>query len=337
MTMLPGLDVDLPVIAAPMAGGVSTPDLVLAAAHAGSLGFLAAGYKSADTLRAQIAAVRSVPFGVNVFAPNPVPVDRAAYQRYAEALRPEADRYGLDLATEPVDSDDEWAAKLDLLTSAPVPLVSFTFGVPAPAVIARLRSAGTVVAQTVTCADEARLAADAGVDLLVVQASAAGAHSGTLTPQHLPPPTPVGELLAQVAAAVPVPMIAAGGLATADDVAAVLQHGAAAAMVGTALLRADESGASATHKAALADPARTETVVTRAYTGRPARGLRTSFIDRYDAIAPTGYPAVHYLTSPLRSAAAAAGDAERVHLWAGTGWRHASAEPAAAILTRLAG
>ena len=337
MTMLPGLDVDLPVIAAPMAGGVSTPDLVLAAAHAGSLGFLAAGYKSADTLRVQIAAVRSVPFGVNVFAPNPVPVDRAAYQRYAEALRPEADRYGLDLATEPVDSDDEWAAKLDLLTSAPVPLVSFTFGVPAPAVIARLRSAGTVVAQTVTCADEARLAADAGVDLLVVQASAAGAHSGTLTPQHLPPPTPVGELLAQVAAAVSVPMIAAGGLATADDVAAVLQRGAAAAMVGTALLRADESGASATHKAALDDPARTETVVTRAYTGRPARGLRTSFIDRYDAIAPTGYPAVHYLTSPLRSAAAAAGDAERVHLWAGTGWRHASAEPAAAILTRLAG
>jgi NAD(P)H-dependent flavin oxidoreductase YrpB (nitropropane dioxygenase family) len=132
-------------------------------------------------------------------------------------------------------------------------------------------------------------------------------------------------------------MIAAGGLATSEDVAATLRHGASAAMVGTVLVRSDESGASATHKAALADPARTQTVVTRAYTGRPARGLRTAFIDRYDAIAPSGYPAVHHLTSPLRSAAAAAGDAERVHLWAGTGWRHASEEPAAAILSRLAG
>jgi NAD(P)H-dependent flavin oxidoreductase YrpB (nitropropane dioxygenase family) len=223
-----------------------------------------------------------------------------------------------------------------MLTSAPVPLVSFTFGVPSPAVIARLRSAGTVVAQTVTSADEARLAADAGVDLLVVQASAAGAHSGTFTPQHVPPSAPIADLLAQVAAAVPVPMIAAGGLATPEDVAATLRQGASAAMVGTVLLLSDESGASATHKAALADPARTQTVVTRAYTGRPARGLRTAFIDRYDAMAPSGYPAVHHLTSPLRSAAAAAGDAERVHLWAGTGWRYASEEPAAAILSRLA-
>jgi NAD(P)H-dependent flavin oxidoreductase YrpB (nitropropane dioxygenase family) len=204
-------------------------------------------------------------------------------------------------------------------------------------VIARLRSAGTVVAQTVTSADEARLAADAGVDLLVVQASAAGAHSGTLTPQHLPPPTPLADLLAQVAGAVSLPLIAAGGLATPDDVAAALRHGATAVMVGTVLLRSDESGASATHKAALADPGRTSTVVTRAFTGRPARGLRTSFIDRYDPIAPSGYPALHYLTSPLRSAASAAGDAERVHLWAGTGWRHTREEPAAEILSRLAG
>src|SRR5690242_18370778 len=130
MTVLPGLDVDLPVIAAPMAGGASTPDLVLAAARAGSLGFVAAGYKTAEALRTQIETVRPVPFGVNVFAPNPVPVDHTAFRRYAEALQPEADRYGLELGTDPVDSDDEWAAKLDVLTSAPVPLVSFTFGVP---------------------------------------------------------------------------------------------------------------------------------------------------------------------------------------------------------------
>ena len=108
-------------------------------------------------------------------------------------------------------------------------------------------------------------------------------------------------------------------------------------MVGTVLLRPDESGASATHQAALADPSRTETVITRAFTGRPARGLRNRFIDTYESHAPLGYPAIHHLTSPLRKAAAAAGEPDLVHLWAGTGYRHARKEPTAAILSRLAG
>jgi NAD(P)H-dependent flavin oxidoreductase YrpB (nitropropane dioxygenase family) len=142
--------------------------------------------------------------------------------------------------------------------------------------------------------------------------------------------------VASVRQAVALPLVAAGGLATATDVAAVLRAGADAAMVGTVLLRAEEAGTSATHKAALADPSRRDTVVTRAFTGRPARGLRNAFIDRYDSLAPAGYPALHHLTSPLRRAAAAAGDPERVHLWAGTGYRHATAEPTADILTRLA-
>jgi NAD(P)H-dependent flavin oxidoreductase YrpB (nitropropane dioxygenase family) len=107
-------------------------------------------------------------------------------------------------------------------------------------------------------------------------------------------------------------------------------------MVGTALLRSAESGASATHRAAFVDPARTETVVTRAFSGRPARGLRNTFIDRYESIAPLGYPAIHHLTSPLRKAAAAAGEADYVHLWAGTGYRHAADAPAAHILSELA-
>jgi nitronate monooxygenase len=93
---------------------------------------------------------------------------------------------------------------------------------------------------------------------------------------------------------------------------------------------------SPTHQAALADPARTETVITHAFTGRPARGLRNSFIDTYEPLAPFGYPAIHHLTSPLRKAAAAAGDPDLVHLWAGTGYRHASKEPTTRILTRVA-
>ena len=329
-----------PVLAAPMAGGPSTPALVTAAAAAGGLGFLAAGYKTPQALADEIAVVAgaSVPFGVSLFAPNPVPVSGAEFRDYAAAIGAEAARYGLSLAgAEPVEDDDHWRDKIDVLRAAPVPVVGFTFGIPAPGIIAALRRTGALLVQSVTSAEEAKAAADARVDALAVQAAAAGGHSATLTPRQPLAGTPLPGLVAAVRDAVPLPIIAAGGIATAADVAAAIRAGADAVAVGTLLLRADEAGTSATHRAALADPARAGTVLTRAFTGRPARGLRNEFTDRYSGLAPYGYPALHYLTSPMRKAAAAAGDPERLHLWAGTGYRHATAEPAAAILGRLAG
>jgi nitronate monooxygenase len=341
-TPLSGLGLRLPLIAAPMAGGPSTPALVLAAARAGGLGFVAGGYKTPEILAEQIAAVRGVPFGVNLFAPDPVPVDRERFRRYARALQAEADEFGLRVAdAEPVEDDDHWRDKVGLLLAEPVPVVSFTFGIPPADVVAALRRAGTVVVQTVTSAAEARAATEAGVDVLVVQASAAGGHSGTLTPAVVPPEIPLTELLARVRRETALPLLAAGGLATAGGVAEALRAGAVAAVVGTVLLRTAESGASAPYREALADSARVGTVVTRAFSGRPARALRNLFVDRYDAVAPAGYPAVHHLTTPLRRAAAAAGDPERINLWAGTGHRHASNAhasnaPAAQVLTGLA-
>jgi NAD(P)H-dependent flavin oxidoreductase YrpB (nitropropane dioxygenase family) len=323
------MDLAVPLVAAPMAGGPSTPALVTAAARAGGLGFLAAGYRTPGSLSEQIASVRGagVPFGVNLFAPNPLPVDPAAYRRYRDALTAEADRLGVVLPEVPVEDDDHWSAKIDLLLADPVPVVSFTFGIPPAAVTAALRRAGTVVAQTVTSVAEARLAADA--DVLVVQSSAAGGHSGTLTPDRLAP-TSLLDLIAEVRGVTAQPLWAAGGLATADDVRAVREAGARCAVLGTVLLLADEAGTSAIHRAALVEDR--ETVVTRAYTGRPARGLRNRFIDRYEALAPAGYPAIHHLTSPIRRAAT---DAGTLHLWAGTGYRQARAEPLAATFARL--
>ncbi len=131
----------------------------------------------------------------------------------------------------------------------------------------------------------------------MVQGYAAGAHSGTLTPGRFPDPIPTAVLVAMIRNAARLPVIAAGGLATAAQVAAVLRSGAEAALVGTALLRTAESGASAVHRAAIAE-GRGETVLTRSFTGRPARGIRNWFIGEHDAIAPSGYPAVHHLTSP---------------------------------------
>ena len=350
MTWLSELGATSPVVAAPMAGGPTTPELVLAAAGAGSLGFLAGGYLTPDAMGEQLARVSTATelYGVNLFAPNPVPVDRVAYAAYRALIGVEAERYGVELPAEPVEDDDAWRDKIDLLVEHPAPIVSFTFGIPEAESLAVLRAAGSLLVQTVdlvvsnlypfvqtvTSADEARQADAAGVDALAVQASAAGGHSGTLTPDHIPPERPLTELIREVRTAVSRPVLGAGGIASADDVAAVLAAGADAAVVGTVLLLADESGSSAAHRAGLGDHSR-ETAVMRAWTGRPARGLRNAFSDAYDASAPSGYPALHHLTRPLRRAAASAADPERVNLWAGSGYRGARQAPAAEILSGL--
>ena len=333
---LAGLGVALPVLAAPLGGGPGNGAMVRAAGEAGSLGFLAGGYKHPDAMAGEIAELRAAatPFGVNLFAPNPLAVEPAAYARYAALLAETAAGLGVELPQQPREDDDWWEEKLALLGEDPVPVVSFTFGLPAPAELARLRRAGSLLVQTVTSPREAVAAAEAGVDALIVQSHEAGGHWGTLTPAEPPERVALPPLLESVAAACSLPLIGAGGFGSAEDLAAALACGAAAGMVGTALMLAPEGGTSATHRAALAERSR-ETVATRAFTGRPARGLRNGFIDRFEAQAPLGYPALHHLTAPLRRAAAAARDPELLHLWAGTGYREARSEPVGDALRRL--
>jgi nitronate monooxygenase len=339
IALLRDLGVQLPVLAAPMAGGPSTPELVTSAWNAGSMGFLAAGYKSAGDLEAQAKSVTAAgaAFGVNLFAPNTVTISAEDYHRYAGALAAEAAAYGVDLTAVPLTEDDDgWADKIDVVLAVRPALVTTTFGVPPANAVRALQHAGIPVGMTVTSAEEARRATEAGADVLVVQGSSAGGHSGTMSPGRLPEQTDLAELVRRTRAASELPVIAAGGIATSGDVSWVLAAGAGAVAVGTALLRTEESGASATHRAALADPAFDHTVVTRSFTGRPARALANRWTDTHEDEAPLGYPAVHHLTSALRRAAAAAGDPHGVHLWAGTGWRGAREEPAAQALHRLA-
>src|SRR5919206_1268578 len=177
MTILGRLGAGLPVVAAPMAGGASTPRLVVAAHRAGGLGFVAGGYKSVGELAAQVEEVRTAGarFGVNLFVPNPQPVDAREYAAYAEALREVAGPLGVDPTAVAVrEDDDDFDAKVALLLHDPVPLVSFTFGFAPADVVAELQAVGTLTAQTVTTVDEAAEAAGWGVDLLVVQSHEAG-------------------------------------------------------------------------------------------------------------------------------------------------------------------
>lgn len=336
--VLERLGCTLPVLAAPMAGGPTTPALVLAAAEAGSAGFLAGGYRTAETLGGILDDVRATTesYGVNVFAPNPVPVEPAAYREFRERLLQLAERYGVDLPGAPVEDDDDWHAKVDLLAEVGPPVVSFTFGIPAPAALGVLRRAGSLLVQTVTSPREARQAAAAGVDALVVQSPDGGGHWGTLTPATPPERLALPALVAAVRAAADLPVVAAGGVATSGDVRAALDAGAEAAAVGTALLLAPEAGTNPAHRAGLAGPDRGTQLTTRAFSGRPAGGLRNEFVTAFDGLAPLGYPALHHLTGPIRRAAAAAADPEHVNLWAGTGYRSVTTRPVGEILLELA-
>ncbi|WP_394214235.1 NAD(P)H-dependent flavin oxidoreductase [Brachybacterium vulturis] len=332
------LDSRLPLVAAPMAGGPSTLALAGAVSAAGAFPFLAGGNLTPEAMAADIAAARGLgtAFGVNLFVVPPGEIDEEAFAAYVVELGEDAARLGVALDPVPHRDDDHLAAKLALLRENPVPVVSFTFGLPPAAAVSALHEAGTTVLASVTDAAEAGAAAECGVDGLVVQGPSAGGHSATHHPSRSPGPIRTEELVRQVRAAVDLPLLGAGGVDGPVAVRRILAAGAEGAVTGTLLLRTDEAGTSRTHRAALADPAFGETVLTRAFTGRPARSLRNEFIDRHHDTAPTGYPQVHHLTRPLRRAAGAAGDPQRLHLWAGTGWRSAPERSAGEVISWLA-
>lgn len=324
-----------PIVQAPMAGGTSPPGLVEAVAEAGGTGFLAAGYLTADAMAGQIATVRAQgvdAFGVNLFVPSGTEPDRQQLRGYREELAEEAERYGVAVG-EPLRDDDDWVAKVARLVEDPVPVVGFTFGCPEPGVLARLREAGSATVVTVTTVEEARVAVARGADGVCVQGVEAGGHRATFDPVH-GRDRPLLELLPEVVAAVNVPVIGAGGVMTGRDIAAVLDTGALAAQLGTAFLRCPESGAHADHKRALSDPSFTRTALTRAFTGRPARGLANRFVEEHPD-APHAYPEVHHMTKPLRAAAARAHEVDGMALWAGQGWRESRDLPAAELVGRL--
>jgi len=331
--------IDVPIVQAPLAGGPSTPELAAAVSNAGGLGFLAAGYLTADLLREQIASARATTagaLGVNLFVPG-VPATPGVVEDYAARLSAAYPQAGADLGLARFD-DDAWDAKLALLLDAPLPVISFTFGCPDVQVISAVQSAGSEAWVTVTTPAEARRAAAAGADALIVQGIEAGGHRASFADD--PASDMSGgfgllSLLQLVRRETPLPLVGAGGISTGAGVAAVLAAGAAAAQLGTAFLRSPEAGTAQVHRNALTQPG--ETAMTRAFTGRLARGIRNQFLDEHSQAAPVAYPEVHFLTAPLRAAARRSGNPDLVNLWAGQTYELAGERPAAEIVTQLAG
>ncbi len=324
-----------PLVLAPMAGGPATVVLAAAAAEGGLFPFLAGAYLTPDRLRDDIAALRATtptPFGVNIFAPSPdSPSMLQETLAYAALLAPWAAAAGVELGTPRYD-DDAFSAKVDVLVAAAPTLVSFAFGWPPADVVARLQAAGVEVWVTVNEASEVEWAEALGVDGLVVQGWEAGGHRGGPvdtghTQSELVP------LVREVTARTDLPVLGTGGVMTGGDAAAVLRAGASAVALGTAFLDCPEAGTAPVHRHALTH--RTDTTVTRAFTGRSARALTTTWTELFSEAAPAAYPHVHHLTAPLRVHGRATGEAELVHLWAGTGHERVRSMPAQELAITL--
>jgi nitronate monooxygenase len=318
-----------------LAGGPSTPALAVAVCEAGGLGFLAAGYKQADAVGAEIASVRgatSKPFGVNLFVPSARPADPAIVRAYLEQLLSEVTRQQVELG-KPRFDDDGWDRKLELARAERPAVVSFTFGCPPPTVIASLRERDVAVWVTVTNVEEAEQAAAAGADALVVQGIEAGGHRGGFGDSDHADGWGLLALLRVIADTVSTPLVAAGGIGDGPAVAAVLCAGARAAQIGTALMLAPEAGTPQPQRELLSQPIPTR--LTRAFTGRTARGLVNRFLDEHSDFAPAAYPEIHHATNPLRAAARRRGDADGFNLWAGQAHALAEELPAGEIVRKL--
>ncbi|HVT21844.1 MAG TPA: nitronate monooxygenase [Mycobacteriales bacterium] len=331
------LGIRLPILGGPMAGGPSTPALAAEVSEAGGLGMLGSGYQSPDAIRDAVREVRRLtdkPFGVNLFVPTAVEIDPTAVAAAVEALRPFAARYDLEIALEPPYAED-FDAQLEAVIDERVPVFSFTFGVPAPASLGALRDAGVVTCGTATSLAEAIALRDAGVDLLCLQGAEAGGHRGGFIGAPEDSLVGIGSLLAAVRAKIDLPLVAAGGIADGRGIAAALAGGADAVQLGTAFLRCPEAGTSAPYRAALETARDTDTVVTKAFSGRAARGLRNELSTALADVPVPSYPVMNKLTRELRRRAAAAGDSSVLSLWAGQGVAGARTLPARDLVVAL--
>ena len=334
------LQVAVPIVLAPMAGEASTPALAAAVSNGGGLGSLGAAYSSPDAIRQMIRATRVLtdkPFAINLFVTASMTADPAKVSAARSILAPWRDRYGVPDDLPPGLSLPDLDAQLQVIIEERPAVFSYAFGALARDRIAALKQAGIIVVGTATTVPEAmRLEAD-GVDAIAAQGAEAGAHRGSFLGAFENSMVGTMALVPAMVDRVKIPVIAAGGIMDGRGIAAALMLGAAGVQLGTAFLACPECGASAAWKKALLDQRADSTEVTRAFSGRPARGIRNRFMAEIGARQAElpGFPALNSLTRGIRGAAAKAGDAEALSLWSGQGAPLARQLPAAGLLKTL--
>lgn len=328
-----------PIVQAGMAGGATTPELVAAVSEAGGLGTLGAAYMKPEAIGKAVADIRALtdkPFAVNLFA-NVPPDDFSRYEEVQEALRPFREALGIEAAASRPATTDLLADQLEVCIGLQVPVLSAAFGCFEEAQMKRIRQHGILTTVMVTTVAEALEAEACGADAIVAQGSEAGGHRSTFSLDRHPDGAQIGtfSLVPQIADAVGVPVIAAGGVADGRGLVAALALGAEAVQVGTRFLTAEEAGTHPLHKQALFESDEESTVITKSFSGRPARGIRNRFIKEFgeSGTDPLPFPSQNTVTQPIRQAAAKQGDAGFLSLWAGQTTRMLDREmPARAIL-----
>lgn len=330
----------IPIVQAPMLGA-HDERLALAAGRAGALGSFPVSGHAPEAIEPAIAALRAqagdAPFAINLFVlPERVSASAEALDEALARLKPWYDRLGAPLPEHPNSFAPDFEEQLAALTRAAPPLASFTFGVLSRAQIDALRAAGTYVLGTANTVAEARAWAEAGADGIVAQGMEAGGHRGNFLADIDESLVGTLALTATILAAVDLPVIAAGGIMDGRGVAAALSLGAKAAQMGSAFLLSDQATTNAPWRQAIAAASDDPTRLTRAFSGRYARGIENRFMREMRSVERDvpAYPVQNRLTQPLRTAAAKAGDPQMLSLWAGQAVKLAQAGDAEALVRR---
>jgi len=337
------LKIEHPVIQAPLAGGGDTPDLVAAVCNAGGIGFVGAAYSTPAQIIELGRAVRQKttrPFGINLFAPLPQPDPIANPQVAVQRVAPFFAELGLPAPSAPTSVSNSFSEQLAAALETDASAFSFTFGILPVEAIEAIKRRGLFLIGTATHVEEAIALEKAGVDAIVAQGSEAGGHRGTFIGDFSAAMVGTISLIPQVVDAVAIPVIASGGIMDGRGIAAALALGASAVQLGTAFLTCHEAGVPNSYKEAILHAREDQTRITRAFSGRPARGIVNRLMSEVesgggaDSIPP--FPLQNALTRPLRAAAAKEDRAEFLSLWAGQGVRMARRQSAADLVARLA-
>jgi nitronate monooxygenase len=329
-----------PIIQAPMAGGATTPELIAAVCNTGGLGSLGAGYMQPDDLRQAILKIRQLtnrPFLVNLFIVKPIQVDVQAMLTACEAVRSCAQV--LSKVVQPVEAPFApiFEEQLAVCFEQCVPLISFTFGLPDKTIIEKCHQHNMQTMGTATTLEEAQACAALGMDAVVLQGEEAGGHRASFLKSALDSLVPLKDLLKQCKASIACPLLASGGIMNAEDVQYYLSLGASAVQMGTAFLCTHEAGIPQCYKLALLEQTEDNTVLTHAFSGAYARGIKNQFTQcmhqHEDAVLP--YPAQNRLTKAMRDEAKAQEKTAFMSLWAGQSVAKARYQSVAGLMRSL--